>query len=176
MSRDWETKIKWNVKLFYFINSRRSEFLDKFYKKFFYMGKSYSLPIYLAFFWIFGLPKQAYIHLIISLLLTGIMMPTIKYTFRHKRPSSLLENVNLLEPVSLKSFPSADSAYIFTIFSVSLFYPYPLLWFILLSLVIIIGYGRVYMGAHFPLDVIVGYIFGFICGVAGFYILQNLAL
>lgn len=170
MSRDWETRIKWNIKLFYLINSKRNRLFDKFYKYFFYMGKTYSIPVYLLLFWVFGIDKQGFFHLAVSLFFTGIVMPTLKYTFRHKRPSSLLENVYLLEPVSLKSFPSADSGYVATIFAVSLFYHQPVLSGVLFLIMLIIGYGRVYMGAHFPLDVIVGFLLGFGCAVMGFYI------
>ena len=99
-------------------------------------------------------------------------MPALKYTIRHKRPSALLENVNLLEPVSLKSFPSADSGYVFTIFTVSLFYGNIYLSLILLIIALIIGYGRVYMGAHFPLDVLVGYFFGFLAGILENYLIK----
>ncbi|MCX7739067.1 MAG: phosphatase PAP2 family protein [Hydrogenothermaceae bacterium] len=170
MSRDWEVKIEWNVKLFYYINSRRSRILDLFYKRFFYMGKSYSLPVYLLMFWLSGTDHNGYIHLAISLIITGILMPLLKYTFRHKRPFTLLENVHLLEPVSLKSFPSADSAYVFTIFSVSLFYPDTVLSAVLFLISLVIGYGRVYMGAHFPIDVLVGFFCGSISAFTGFYL------
>lgn len=170
MSRDWETRIKWNIRLFYLINSRRNKFFDRFYRYFFYMGKTYSLPVYFFLFWVFGAEQESYIHLIISLLITGVVMPALKYTFRHKRPSSLLENVYLLEPVSLKSFPSADSGYVATIFAVSLFYGQPALSLILFLIMLTIGYGRVYMGAHFPLDVVVGFILGFGCAATGLYV------
>lgn len=170
MSRDWEVRIRWNVKLFYLINSKRFPALDRFYRWFFYMGKSYSLPIYLVMFLLVGVEIDGFIHLALSMLITGTMMPLLKYTFRHKRPSSLLPNVNLLEPVSLKSFPSADSAYVSTILSVSLFYSQPILSTVLVILTALVGYGRVYMGAHFPLDVIVGFICGFVAAVAGLYI------
>ena len=143
MRNDWEIDIKWNVKLFYLINSKRNRLLDRFYKYFFYMGKTYSIPVYIFIFYIFLKDFTFLKHLIVSLLITGIIMPTLKYTFRHKRPSSLLENVNLLEPVSLKSFPSADSGYVFTIFTVSLFYGNIYLSLIFLILALLIGYGKV---------------------------------
>ncbi|RME65047.1 MAG: phosphatase PAP2 family protein, partial [Nitrospirae bacterium] len=31
--------------------------------------------------------------------------------------------------------------------------------------VILIGYGRMYLGVHFPLDVLVGGLLGLLCGV-----------
>jgi membrane-associated phospholipid phosphatase len=172
MSRSWQLKFKWNVKLFYFINSKRNKFLDKFYKKFYLLGKSYSLPLFLPFFYLEGGIK-AVIHLIISLIITGIMMPTLKYTFRHQRPVKLLENVNLLEPVSLKSFPSADTALAFTIFGVMLFYgSLPIL--ILFGIyAFLIAFGRIYMGAHFPIDVLVGALLGLLSSVLGFFILKK---
>lgn len=173
MRKDWETSIKWNVELFYFINHKRNPFLDRFYKYFFYMGKTHSLPIYFLLFYLF-LGTIPFKHLLISLIITGIMMPSIKYIFRHKRPSSLLEDVYLLEPVSLKSFPSADSAYVATLFVVSLFYGGFILSGILLIIMLLIGYGRVYMGAHFPLDVLVGYFLGCLSGLLGYYLLSQL--
>lgn len=171
MSRDWEVKIRWNVNFFYIINSKRSTFLDKFYRYFFYMGKSYSLPVYIFLFWLFGVGRDGIFHLLVSLLITGVVMPSLKSIFRHKRPSSLLENVHVLEPVHLKSFPSADSGYVATIFGVSLFYAHPTLSLILFLLMLAVGYGRVYMGAHFPLDVLVGYLLGFACAIGGFYVM-----
>ncbi|WP_457627885.1 phosphatase PAP2 family protein [Persephonella sp.] len=165
---DWELKIKWNVKLFYAINSRRSRFLDKFYRYFFRLGKSYTLPVFLPFFYFSG-GIEALIHLTVSLLITGIMMPSIKYTFRHQRPSKLLEDVHLLEPVTLKSFPSADAAYAFTLLGVILFYGNPLVDAIFVIYALLIAYGRVYMGAHFPVDVIVGALLGLLSSVAGYW-------
>ncbi len=172
---DWELKFKWNVRLFYLINSKRNKFLDKFYKYFFRLGKSYTLPVFLPFFYIYG-KWEAIIHLAVSLLITGIIMPALKYTFRHKRPVNLLENVHLLEPVSLKSFPSADTAYAFTLLGVIIFYA-P--WYIVLLFSIyalMIAYGRVYMGAHFPIDVIVGGILGIVSGVLGLKVKEFLGL
>jgi membrane-associated phospholipid phosphatase len=134
------------------------------------MGKTHSLPVYFLLFYFF-IGTGAFKHLLVSLIITGILMPSVKYFFRHKRPSSLLENVYLLEPVSLKSFPSADSAYVATLFMVSLFYGNFMLSSILFIIMLLIGYGRVYMGAHFPLDVLVGYSLGFLSGLSGYYII-----
>ncbi len=173
MRKDWQTSMKWNVRLFYFINSRRSKFLDKFYKLYFRMGKSYSLPVYLPFFIYYG-GKKGIVHLVISILITGIIMPAIKYTFRHKRPSVLLEKVYILEPVKLKSFPSADAAYVFTLFGVIIFYAPVYIDALFLLNALIIAYGRIYMGAHFPFDVLIGSTIGFLSGLIGYSISKNL--
>ena len=176
---DWQTKIRWNVKLFYFINSRRNKFLDKFYRYFYLLGKSYSLPLFLPIFYIYGGEKAVY-HVSISLVITGFMMPILKYTFRHQRPVKLLKDVFLLEPVSLKSFPSADTALAFTIFGVMLFYGSPIIIFLFSIYALLIAFGRVYMGAHFPIDVITGAIIGLLSAYLGKditnYLLNNLTL
>ena len=172
VSKSWQTKLKWNVKLFYLINSKRSKFLDKFYRKFYLLGKSYSLPLFLPIFYLEG-GKKALIHLIISLIITGITMPLLKYTFKHQRPVKLLENVNLLEPVSLKSFPSADTALAFTLLGVMLFYGSLITIVIFVIYALLIAFGRVYMGAHFPFDVIVGAIIGLISAYVGHLILER---
>ncbi len=170
MKNDWQIRIKWNVSLFRSINNRRSKLLDRFYKKFFKMGKTYSLPIFLPLFYIWG-GWRGVLEVIISLLITGVLMPAIKYTFRHKRPVALLKDVHLLEPVSLKSFPSADTAYAFTLFGVSIFF-FPIWATVLMGIyAFIIAYGRIYMGAHFPIDVLTGAFFGMLSAFIGHYIL-----
>ena len=168
---DWELRIKWNVKLFKAINSRRSPYLDRFYRYFFRLGKSYSLPLFVPFFYTFG-RVDSLIHLTISLIITGIFMPALKYTFRHKRPSKLMDDVHLLEPVTLKSFPSADAAYAFTLLGVMIFYGNWIVILIFFVYALLIGFGRVYMGAHFPVDVIVGGGVGILSGVFGFYLIK----
>ncbi|WP_456464604.1 phosphatase PAP2 family protein [Persephonella sp.] len=166
---DWELRIKWNVKLFKIINSKRNPYLDRFYKYFFRLGKSYTLPLFIPIFYFYG-GFNSLIHLTVSLILTGIIMPILKYTFRHKRPSKLIDDVYLMEPVTLKSFPSADAAYAFTLLSVITFYGNWLLVSIFIVYAFLIGFGRVYMGAHFPIDVIVGAVVGFLSGISGFYL------
>jgi len=159
MSKDWQAKIKWNVKIFKLINGKRSKFLDKFYKKFYLLGKSYSLILFLPIFYYFG-KIQGLMELFIALFIIVFLMPAIKHIFQHKRPVKLLDDVHLLEPVTLKSFPSADTAYAFVLFGISIFF-FPV-WLILIMLIyaVLIGFGRIYMGAHFPIDVIVGAILG----------------
>ena len=164
---DWQLKLEWNIKLFYFINSKRNRFLDKFYKYFYLLGKSYALPIFLPIFYLEG-GMKALTHIVLSLILTGLLMPLIKYTFRHQRPFKLLPNVHLLEPVTLKSFPSADTALAFTLLGVMLFYGSTLTILIFSVYAVLIALGRIYMGAHFPVDVIAGATIGILSAIISF--------
>lgn len=160
MRNDWELDLKWNVALFYFINRRRHKYIDNFYRIAYHLGKGYAALLFLPIFY-FGSGLDALLQAILALLLTSIILPSIKKIFRHLRPSRLLPDAVVLEEIYYRSFPSADAAFIFTIFSASLPYFNSDITAILGFLAVIISIGRLYMGVHFPLDVIIGAILGF---------------
>ncbi|MCS7083526.1 MAG: phosphatase PAP2 family protein [Aquificaceae bacterium] len=146
-----------NRDVFFAINSRRHWLLDEFFKRFYIFGKGW-FGIALAPV-IYLLDKSLIIPYLIALILCGVVVAILKRTFRAKRPSASLSGVYILENLKLKSFPSGDSALAALIAS-SLF-----LCGIWQGVIyaLIIGYGRVYMGVHYPLDVVVGWIIGSLC-------------
>ncbi len=170
IKQDWELSIKWNVAFFQFINRKRHPFLDAFYLKFYYLGKGYASLLFLPLFYVAG-EWQAFYHLSIALLLTGFFLPTIKRIFRHKRPSKLLPDAVVLEKVYYRSFPSADAAFIVTVFTVSFFYFPPLAILLLGFLTLLICIGRLYMGVHFPIDILVGSAIGLANGLVANWLL-----
>ncbi|OUX31259.1 MAG: hypothetical protein CBE24_05485 [bacterium TMED264] len=102
--------------------------------------------------------KLALTILIISLSFTdAICSQILKPFFERLRPSHLsLEGINLLMPKGGKwSMPSNHAANMFALATV-LSYFYRVYKPLLLSLAIIISFSRVYVGVHFPGDVIVG--------------------
>ena len=75
------------------------------------------------------------------------------------------------------SLPSGHSITVFTTFTVLLFafmpekLPYKIVWVLFTILTgLIIAFTRVGVGAHYPLDVIIGSIIGYISGLAGVFI------
>lgn len=153
MRRDWELKLKWNIAVFYWIYRTRIPILEQFYKVFYHLGKGYSLPLFLGFFYFYSL---SLLPIIIIMILVGIILPIIKMIFRHWRPAKLLKDVENFEGLRSRSFPSADAAYAFAIFFIIVF---NLSWFWIVSFALyalLISHGRIYMGAHFPLDVMTG--------------------
>ncbi len=159
INREWELKIKWNVYLFYKINHNRHILADYFYKYFYHLGKGYALPLFVLLFY-FLQGWQSVIHLAVALLMTGIVVPIIKKKINHIRPSRLLADAVVLEKVHYRSFPSADAAFAFTIFGTALLYFPAFIYLLFLLYALVICYGRPYMGVHFPLDILIGSVFG----------------
>jgi len=104
--------------------------------------------------------------LIITLTLTdSICAQILKPFFERLRPSHLnLDGLNLLVSKGGKwSMPSNHAANVFA-FSVILSYYYEKAKLPLFSLAFIIAFSRVYVGVHYPGDVIAGSIFGYAIG------------
>lgn len=155
-------KVPLNYRLFYLINHNRHPLLDIFYKYFHLLGKgSFGSIVGLLSFFILG--KLAFLKYSVIMLLQTAIVKLLKYTIRAKRPVSVLPYVYLLEDLRLKSFPSGDSAMATAIalywYSHASVYIKP---FIVLY-PLLICYGRIYMGVHFPLDVFVGCLIGVLC-------------
>jgi len=81
------------------------------------------------------------------------------------RPCNVLESVHLLVNCTNSfSFPSSHATNIFTgmiLFS----YVYPKLKIGLLTAAALVAYSRVYVGVHYPFDVVAGTILGILCAL-----------
>jgi undecaprenyl-diphosphatase len=91
--------------------------------------------------------------------ISTVLVEVLKRLTKQPRPATLLEDVYLLEPLHLSSFPSGDSAMAFALASFFLWLN-PKVGFVFLVYALLIAYGRVYLGAHFPLDVFAGALIG----------------
>jgi len=136
--------------------------------------KSYLLivPIIAAFFYIKHYRKEAFFTIFI--VLGNILNPLIKYIVNRARPTS--DIANILESKTNSSFPSghAMGAIIFYGFLVYLVWKLPFkhkkfITTILVSFIILVGISRIYLGVHWPTDIIGAYIIGFIWLIFGIY-------
>jgi len=105
----------------------------------------------------------------------------IKETFAIPRPAAVFDytTFNIIgERLSgSNSFPSGHSITIFTVLTVLMFAfmpknrNYKIIYFALaVSLGLLFAFTRVAVGAHYPLDVIIGCIFGYVSGLLGTFI------
>lgn len=99
-----------------------------------------------------------------NLVTTGAIL-TLKYSFKRERPAARLKNVKNRgkDPfIDKYSFPSGHTAFAFSNAGIlSLRYnDKPFLIAGLYSYAIVVGFGRVYLGVHYPSDVLAGAVLG----------------
>jgi len=111
-------------------------------------------------------------RLAVALLVVGIALSdqlcnsVLKPLVGRTRPCNVLENVRLLVNCTRSfSFPSSHATNIFT-GTLLLSFVYPKLKIALFPLAVIVAYSRVYVGVHYPLDVLAGAILGVFCALA----------
>ena len=87
----------------------------------------------------------------------------VKQVCSRRRPFELLENVPCIRrPSDRYSFPSGHTAAAFVVVAtVGLFYSF--LFLPLLLLALLIGFSRIYLGVHYPTDILAGALLGIFC-------------
>lgn len=103
--------------------------------------------------------------LIVAYVLSGVTIQVIKSLFRIKRPAATLENACVIGKVHHhRSFPSGHTATAMALSYVLSYDQNLLAKFVLFIVAFLVGYSRVYIGVHFPLDVLVGAFVGIVWG------------
>lgn len=83
-----------------------------------------------------------------------------KYTFLRARPCTILEGVRLLAGCTASpSFPSNHAVNVSTLATLVALYIRPL-WMPAAATALLVAYSRVYVGVHYPLDVLAGCLLG----------------
>jgi undecaprenyl-diphosphatase len=118
---------------------------------------------------------------IVTLFLVTIVVAILKFSIAEPRPVIALKNVHLLvSEIDPYSFPSGHTTNAFalaTVFGLNWKIPIfkrtvKLIW-ILIPIAAIVGFSRIYIGVHYPLDVLCGAIIGIILGVIATKIGKN---
>ncbi len=115
---------------------------------------------------IFGKKKG---RITVLLLVLGITLSDqlcnnlLKPLIQRIRPCNVLENIHLLvNCTKAYSFPSSHAMNIFT-GCILLSYTYRKLKVVLFIIAILVSYSRIYVGVHYPFDVLAGVIMGIFC-------------
>jgi undecaprenyl-diphosphatase len=117
---------------------------------------------------IFGRKKER-IAAVLVLIVLAIADSSVNLLFKswigRVRPCNVFPQVHLLAGCSHSgSFPSSHAANIFASGTILTFF-YRRMWLIWLEIVVAVSFSRIYVGVHYPLDVLGGAIYGILLGI-----------
>ena len=136
------------------------------------------VPLLAAAMWLWGERQQvnAQRHLVVKVALAIAVSLTISWTmgllYPHERPFAANIGYNFLHHAADNSFPSDHGTVIFTFALAFLFWHRLWSGLVLMAVGIAIAWSRVYLGVHWPMDMLGG----FLCGLVGCMVAQLLWL
>ena len=163
---------------FYFINSKLAQFPTIIYNLN-HIGDTLIFLSFLSIFIVYA-PK-VWESLLSATIVAAIFSKLLKAFFSVPRPAAALDNDTFViigeKLVGFNSLPSGHSITVFTTISIVMFAFMPnkitnkILWSsIIVVFGLFIAFIRVGVGAHFPLDVVIGCIIGYISALIGILI------
>jgi undecaprenyl-diphosphatase len=103
-----------------------------------------------------------------ALAISHIPVAIIKRLYPRQRPYLTLHETKVLQnPLKDHSFPSGHTTAVFSVI-VPFLLSFPHLSFLLLPLAISVAFSRIYLGLHYPSDVLAGCLLGTIVGILTF--------
>lgn len=128
-------------------------------------GFTFSMGLFLALFFLMG-DERVMQEALIALITSHLLVQIGKRMWSRRRPyikESLVYVVD--DPLRDYSFPSGHSAAVFA-WCTSIAFAIPWLAPFLFAIAILVGISRMYLGLHYPLDVLVGAVLGMSCSIA----------
>jgi len=156
--------------IFYFINITISNPVFDSVMPFITELKNWYLVYTLLFIWLFWKGGKngriAALTLILAIVVTDqINSMVLKDSIGRLRPCITLDNINLLTSCGAgKSFPSSHAANSFAAAAILSFY-YRQYKIVLYTIAAVISFSRVYVGVHYPADVVAGGFLGFMIAI-----------
>lgn len=154
-------------KVFLALNNQHTYIADIILKYFTYVGDGIFMAALGIILWLLG-KKKLGLLLMLSFLLSGLLAQSIKRLEERPRPGLYFKKPEVIHRVDdelLKgknSFPSGHTTTAFATFSLLAFATRnKLVQLFFFAVAVVVGYSRIYLGAHFAEDVLAGAALGF---------------
>ena len=131
-----------------------------------YLGSHFAVIFFILLSWILTKQRKILRHLILLYAVQSAVIYGLKFLIQRWRPFLFLETASKLsrgpEEILDPSFPSAHAALSFMMATLlAYWFPrYRILFFIVAAF---IGWTRIYLGVHYPTDVMAGALLGYAC-------------
>jgi undecaprenyl-diphosphatase len=162
--------IKLDKELFLFINLKLQNGFFDFLMPILTEFKYWRIPFFLIILamLVFGRKKEK-ICAILILIILGITDASVNLWLKswigRVKPCNVFPDVHLLAGCSHSgSFPSSHAANIFGAGTILTSF-YRRVWIIWLSVALLVSFSRIYVGVHYPLDVLAGAFYGILWGI-----------
>ena len=159
----WDLLTQYDTALFLEICEDRIPAIESFFVLWTNGGTSIFMSLIIIFVWLKGEKKPA-IYLALGLIADAILVYSLKTMIHRPRPYEVLSIMPLELVDNFRSLPSghASTAFLSATILSKFYSKYMVVLFVIAAS---IGFSRVYIGVHYPLDVIVGAITGSLLGI-----------
>jgi undecaprenyl-diphosphatase len=144
--------------------------LDRF-MPFITNGSNYNVPLLAAAIILIFIGRLRGVRFVVLAILSVVIADAIgtyvfKYSLVRPRPCMALEDIRLLVGcTNLPSFPSNHAVNSSVLATLAILYK-PWCWLPAAALVLLIGFSRIYVGVHYPLDILGGCVLGVVVALA----------
>ncbi|WP_027410012.1 phosphatase PAP2 family protein [Anoxybacteroides tepidamans] len=105
-----------------------------------------------------------------ALAASHVPVAVMKRLYPRKRPYVVLAETKVYDPLQDHSFPSGHTTAVFSVV-IPFVLAVPILSFCLLPLAFSVAISRIYLGLHYPSDVLAGGLLGTAAGIVSFFLL-----
>jgi len=167
---------------FILLNSFHAQWLDTFFICYTYVGDGlFAIGIFIVMLLLKR--KEEAFSVLLSFITSGLLVQLLKRLHAAPRPKLFFEAgqyLHFIDGITLSgnnSFPSGHATTAFAVATVLAVLLRNKTWqWPILMAAMLVGYSRIYLAQHFLIDVLVGAIVGFVCGILSVYIVKKIKL